>query len=284
MVKILVNKIEKTGQLYKEDLGNGIELEMVLIPGGSFIMGAPETEEGSSDDERPQHKVTVSTFFMGRYPITQAQWKTVAALDKVNRDLNPDPSRFKGDNRPVECVSWYDAVEFCQRLSNKHPKRQYRLPSESEWEYACRAGSTTPFHFGDTISTDVANYCGTDDKENKWSGSYGRGSKGIYRQETTEVGSFDAANGFGLYDMHGNVWEWCADHWHDNYEGAPTDGSAWVDENENDNRSRRLLRGGSWISLPEVCRSASRSFCYPVDDYLYVGFRVVCGGGAARTL
>lgn len=125
MAKIIVKTTQKRGQLYKEDLGNGIELEMVLIPGGSFMMGAPETEEGSSNDERPQHQVTVPTFFMSKYPITQAQWKAVAVLDRVNRDLEPEPSEFKGDNRPVEGVSWYDAVEFCHRLSTKHPARQY---------------------------------------------------------------------------------------------------------------------------------------------------------------
>ena len=113
---------------------------MVQIPGGTFTMGAPETEEGSKDDERPQHQVTVPAFFMGKYQVTQAQWKFVASLPQVNRELKADPSRFKGDNRPVEQVTWFDAVEFCQRLS-QHTKRNYRLPSEAEWEYACRAGT-----------------------------------------------------------------------------------------------------------------------------------------------
>ena len=281
MARIVINRVQKTAPFYIEDLSHGIKLEMVLIPGGSFMMGARETEEGSGDSERPQHQVTVPTFFMSKYPITQAQWKAVAALDKVNRDLKPEPSYFKGDNRPVESVTWFDAVEFCDRLSTKHPKRQYRLPSEAEWEYACRAGTTTPFHFGETITTDVANYCGTDNEENKWSGSYGKGPKGIYRQETTVVGRFDVANAFGLYDMHGNVWEWCADHWHDNYEGAPTDGKAWLDDNDN---QLRLLRGGSWDIYPEVCRSACRNRNYPGLDLNHDGFRVVCGGAVARTL
>jgi formylglycine-generating enzyme required for sulfatase activity len=257
---------DKMGGLNFEDLGNGIQLEMVMIPSGSFMMGSPETEEGSNDDERPQHQVTIKAFCLGKYQVTQAQWKAVAAFPQVNKELKLDPSRFKGDNRPVEQVSWYDAVEFCDRLSN-HTKRQYRLPSEAEWEYACRAGTKTPFHFGETITTDLANYDG-------------QKSKGFYRQETTEVGSFEISNNFGLYDMHGNVWEWCLDDWHDNYEGAPIDGSAWLGIEKNTNT--RLLRGGSWYDLPEHCRSAYRSYDLLDGYYHSIGFRVVCSG-AART-
>jgi formylglycine-generating enzyme required for sulfatase activity len=162
-------------------------------------------------------------------------------------------------------------VEFCARLSN-YTKRPYRLPSEAEWEYACRAGTTTPFHFGETITTDLANYDG-----NK---TYGKGTKGVFRKETTEVGSFQVANEFGLYDMHGNVWEWCEDDWHDNYENAPTDGSAWVSDKSNNNK--KVLRGGSWYGNPGDCRSARR-ICYVAgfgNDF--DGFRVVYG--AAWTL
>ena len=157
-------------------------------------------------------------------------------------------------------------MEFCQRLS-QYTNRNYHLPSEAEWEYACRAGTTTPFHFGETITSDLANY--------RAEYTYGAGTKGTYREETTEVGSFGVANAFGLYDMHGNVWEWCEDTWHSNYEGAPTDGSAWVEAgtNDNDNRSR-LLRGGSWDINPGNCRSASRSYNFIGND---VGLRVVCG-------
>jgi formylglycine-generating enzyme required for sulfatase activity len=282
MAKIVINRSQQTAEYFVEDLGNKVKLNMLLINSGSFIMGAPENEESSRDNERPQHKVTVPTFFMGQYPVTQAQWKFVASLPQVNHDLKLDPSRFKGDKRPVECVSWFEAVEYCDRLS-KHTGRIYRLPSEAEWEYACRAGTTTPFHFGETITTDLANYRGTDNKEYEWSGSYGRGTKGIYREETTEVGSFGVANGFGLYDMHGNVWEWCEDHWHSNYEGAPTDGSAWLDKNENN--SRRLLRGGSWYFSPVFCRSAYRdTYSNPDVDYLNFGFRVVCGVWSSRIL
>jgi formylglycine-generating enzyme required for sulfatase activity len=189
----------------------------------------------------------------------------VANLPKVNRDLKPDPSKFKGDNRPVEQVSWYDAVEFVERLS-RQTGRHYRLPSEAEWEYACRAGTTTPFHFGETLTDKLANYAA--------SKTFAAEPKGEYREQTTPVGSFPP-NGFGLYDMHGNVWEWCADPWHESYEGAPTDGSVWEDENDNDNHYR-LLRGGSWDSLPEDCRSAYRGTFSPDGRNSYLGFRVVC--------
>ncbi|MEQ8464777.1 formylglycine-generating enzyme family protein, partial [Coleofasciculus sp. E1-EBD-02] len=167
--------------------------------------------------------------------------------------------------------SWYDCVEFCARLS-QYTGWNYRLPSEAEWEYACRAGTTTPFHFGETITTDLANYDG------KY--IYGAGAKGKYREETTPVGSFQVANAFGLYDMHGNVWEWCLDQWHDSYEGAPSDGQAWI-INDNDNHYR-LLRGGSWYTYPRYCRCAYRSGNTPAFRYYDNGFRVVCG--AAWTL
>ncbi|MFM6859418.1 MAG: formylglycine-generating enzyme family protein [Dolichospermum sp.] len=243
-----------------------LELEMIAIPGGTFVMGSLEGEEESRSEEKPQHQVTIKPFLMGEYPITQAQCQAVAALPQVNQELKPNPSRFKGAKRPVERVSWHDAVEFCARLSN-HSQRPYRLPSEAEWEYACRAGTITPFHFGETITTELANYNGNN--------TYGDGPKGVYREETTEVGSFKIANEFGLYDMHGNVWEWCQDDWHNNYEGAPTDGSAWI---SNNTKSDKLLRGGSWFHSPGSCRSAFRFYLaagFGIYDY---GFRVVCGG------
>jgi formylglycine-generating enzyme required for sulfatase activity len=272
--ELSVNKYQKQAQQFIEDLGNGIKLEMVAIPGGTFIMGSPETEDKSTNDERPQHEVTIKPFSMGKYPITQAQWQAVAQLPQVNQELKPDPSEFKGANRPVESVSWHDAVEFCARLSN-YTKRPYRLPSEAEWEYACRAGTTRPFHFGETITTDLANYDG-----NK---TYGKGTKGVYRKETTEVGSFQVANECGLYDMHGNVWEWCEDDWHDNYENAPTDGSAWISDESNNNE--KVLRGGSWYSPPGGCRSTRRGYAdagFDDDTDDVDGFRVVYG--AAWTL
>ncbi|MEM7578404.1 MAG: SUMF1/EgtB/PvdO family nonheme iron enzyme [Cyanobacteria bacterium P01_A01_bin.80] len=239
-----------------ESLGNGIELEMVNIPGGSFLMGSPEGEKDSRSNEKPQHEVRMQAFYMGKYQVTQAQWREVAKLPKIERDLNPDPSEFKGENRPVEQVSWYDAVEFCARLS-KATGKEYRLPSEAEWEYACRAGTITTFHYGEMITSELVNY--------EWN-----------RGETMVVGSFPA-NRFGLYDMHGNVFEWCADPWHDNYEGAPNDGSVWL-ENGNDNHSP--LRGGSWGSNSWFCRSAARDYFNTRDDiFNHVGFRVSCGVG-----
>jgi formylglycine-generating enzyme required for sulfatase activity len=171
---------------------------MVLILGGTFLMGSPDDELDRYDDEGPQHEVSVPTFFMGKFPITQAQWRVVAeTYSQVKQELDPDPANFKGDNRPVERVSWLDAVEFCARLS-RETGREYRLPTEAEWEYACRAGTSTPFYFGDTITTDLANY----DSDGK---RYGQGPEGTSRGETTEVGSLANANPFGLYDMHGNV-------------------------------------------------------------------------------
>ena len=280
---LTINKRQGQNQYYEESLAAGVRpLEMMRIPSGSFLMGSPETELERSNREGPQHKVTLSQFFMAKYPVTQAQWRTVAAMPQVNRLLDPDPSNFKGDDRPVEQVSWSDAVEFCDRLSRSienrlsaYTNRTYRLPTEAEWEYACRAGTTTPFHFGETITTDLANYCGQDRTIGKteYSGAYGPGPKGEYRQETTRVDHFDLANAFGLSDMHGNVLEWCQDHWHDNYDGAPTDGSAWLTNAEDTNR---VLRGGSWINNPENCRSASRDFFTPVNRDYIIGFRVCC--------
>ncbi|MEH2124725.1 MAG: SUMF1/EgtB/PvdO family nonheme iron enzyme [Nostoc sp.] len=203
----ITNRSNREAKYFIEDLGNGINLEMVQIPGGTFMMGSPEKEAGRDKDESPQHQIKVPGFFMGKYEITQAQYQTI---------MGNNPSYFKGEKRPVEQVSWDDAVEFCQKLSQKRGKT-YRLPSEAEWEYACRAGTKTPFYFGETITTDLVNY--------KGDSPYGSAPKGEYRQQTTDVGKF-LPNSFGLYDMHGNVWEWCKDVYNDNYQGAPKDGSA----------------------------------------------------------
>jgi len=254
-------------QFFTQELGNGVILYLIAIPGGTFQMGVPVPvdEKGSSGDERPQHQVTVQPFFMSKYPITQEQWRAVVELPKVHRSLSRNPSRFKGDNLPVESVSWSDAEEFCARLAQQ-TRIAYKLPSESQWEYACRAETTTPFYFGETITSDLANYRGTE--------TYAAEPKGSYRQETTPVGDFPA-NTFGLYDLHGNVWEWCADSWHENYNNAPSDVSVWQSKNENNNRYR-LLRGGSWFSIPQYCRCAYRFRDEPVSGYDVFGFRVVC--------
>jgi formylglycine-generating enzyme required for sulfatase activity len=312
----------------------GLELAMVRIPAGEFEMGSPPEEAERSEDEGPRRRVTLGEFLLGRTPITQAQWRVVArweppAGERWQRELDPEPSHFQperrresealpnplrlsqssdrafrfgtfaplegeetSDQRPVECVSWHEAMEFCRRLNSRlgaGAGRTYTLPREAQWEYACRAGTTTPFAFGETLTAALANY--------NASATYGNGSKGEYRQQTTPVGMFPA-NAWGLQDMHGNVWEWCLDDWHESYEGAPEDGSAWlIDETGLDRgkgeemrrkgresgaegkepgAGRRLLRGGSWIHNPGDCRSAYR---YGVpqdfrDDYC--GFRVCC--------
>jgi formylglycine-generating enzyme required for sulfatase activity len=238
---------------FTEDLGNGVKLEMIAIPGGTFWMGSPANEAERGDNESPQHQVTVPSFFMGKYPLTQAQYQAI---------MGKNPAYFKGNNRPVENVSWDDAVRFCQKLSQRTGKN-YRLPSEAEWEYACRAGTKTPFSFGDNITTDLVNYDGTY--------PYKSAPKGKYREQTTDVGTFPP-NAFGLYDMHGNVWEWCEDDWHENYIDAPTDGSAW---NSQSGSNTKLLRGGSWNSLARRCRSAFRYGDSRDFRGNYYGFRVV---------
>jgi len=254
-----------------ESLADKLTLELIKIPVGRFVMGAPEDELESSRDERPQHEVTVSGFYMGKYPVTQVQWRFVANLPEVERELDLEPSNFKGDDHPVEQVSWLDAVEFCARLS-QHTEREYRLPSEAEWEYACRAGTTTPFHFGETITSDLANYNG--DPNYNENSAYCDGIKGVYRRGTTPVGSFGVANAFGLYDMHGNVWEWCEDDRNRSYNRAPKDGSAWIDRIRSD-ESVRVLRGGSWYLNPGNCRSATRNFYAAESRRDSSGFRVV---------
>jgi formylglycine-generating enzyme required for sulfatase activity len=295
----------------EEDLGNGVKLEMVEIPSGSFLMGqtAAEKQEliqtwGEEHyqkffaNELPQHLVNITKFYMGKYPITQSQY--LAMMDN-------NPSFFKGAQLPVEQVVWNNAQAFCQRLS-KHSGKQYQLPSEAQWEYACRAGTTTPFYFGDTITPDLVN-C----DDNPSQASNPRQVK--YAKETTPVGSFPP-NAFGLYDMHGNVAEWCFDEWADSYDDAPTDGSAkgdisarndltydlngnlceWflLDEgtgiydetpntasgiryiDEKDKRKNRVLRGGSWESGVYDCRSAARFYCSASSHEKWMGFRVVC--------
>jgi len=250
-----VNRMSCNANFFAEELGKSVTLEMVSIPGGTYMMGSPEFEGDA--DERPRHQVTVEPFFMGKFPVTQSQWRVVAAFPKVKQALNPNPSKFKGLDRPVENVSWYEAVEFCLRLSEK-TGRDYRLPSEAEWEYACRAGTTTSFHFGETITSELVS-CTIEPKSK-------------FRKETTNVGSFEVANAFGLYDMHGLVWEWCADAWHNNYNDAPLDGTAWEVGGD---INRRVLRGGSWSFNSELCRSASRSWNESDGGLRVCGFRVV---------
>jgi formylglycine-generating enzyme required for sulfatase activity len=250
-------------QFFAEALEEGVSIDMVAIPKGRFLMGATTKERSSLDRERPQHRVAVPSFFMSQQAVTQAQWRRVAALPQVKRSLRLNPSHFKGAELPVESVSWFDAMEFCDRLS-QHTGSTYRLPSEAEWEYACRAGTTTPFHFGETITSELANYGG--------SFTYAAEAEGHYRQSTTSVESF-LHNAFGLSSMHGNVWEWCADTWHDSYRGAPSRGVAWVNGGHADWRS---LRGGAWSDTPDQMRSANRSGYPAASLNRMIGFRVCC--------
>ena len=257
--QVKIVRRQESVRFFVEELAGGVDLKMMLISGGTFNMGSPEGELERFSAEGPVHPVTVPTFFMGKYPVTQAQYEAVMGSNLATRY----GEKFIAPNKPVVGVSWNNAVEFCERLS-AYTGRTYRLPSEAEWEYACRAGTETPFHFGETITTEIVNYNG--------GYTYGDGPKGDYRGETIEVDHFGIANAFGLCDMHGNVWEWCLDHY-GSYEETPRDGSAYVTDNEN---SSRVRRGGSWFNAPENCRSASRSYDEPGGIGDFIGFRVVC--------
>ncbi len=243
--------------LFTENLPNGVTLEMVGLLAGQFLMGYPDSDPDAESYEKPQHQVQVNSFAIGKYPVTQAQYQAV---------MGKNPSWFKNwfknnPQNPVENVSWNDAQAFCRKLSQITGKT-YRLPTEAEWEYACRAGTTTRFYFGDDAGQ-LGDYA--------W-------HKGNSQNTTHPVGQ-KKPNAWGLYDMSGNVWEWCEDNWHDNYIGAPKDGSAWL-TNDND---YQIVRGGSWYYDPGYCRSAYRDYYdRRGNDNIDYGFRVVCGAG--RTL
>jgi formylglycine-generating enzyme required for sulfatase activity len=272
MQQIASGKVPELTKVFSDIFGRSMVVTLEVLGKNHFQMGSPETEIDRFESESPQHEVTVPSFFMSEYLIADPHWIEVSRMPRVDIELRESPSYFNDRrDRPVENVNWFEAVEFCERLS-QHSGRRYRLPTEAEWEYACRAGTTTPFHYGETITTDLANYDSTDDPEGRWYGSLDRGSKGIYRQKTTPVNNFPP-NAFGLYDMHGNVWEWCLDHWHDNYQGAPTDSSAWLSDDKN---ARRVLRGGSWCDIPRYFRSAARYYGTPGYRSNIIGFRVVC--------
>jgi formylglycine-generating enzyme required for sulfatase activity len=218
-------------------------MELILIPPGTFDMGS---DKGDAD-EKPVHKVTIKkAFYIGKYEVTQEQWQAV---------MGANPSQFNDPKKPVEKVSWNACRDFAAKLSEK-TGRKFALPSEAEWEYACRAGSTTEFCYGDG-EAGLGEYAW-------YSGNAG---------QTTHLVGQKKPNKFGLFDMHGNVWEWCEDVFHGAYEGAPTDGSAWV---EGGNQGFRVLRGGSWNRVPTRCRSASRFWYFPTFVYyFYYGCRVV---------
>ncbi len=251
------------------DLGNDVKMRLVLIPAGKFMMGSPATEAGRGSDEGPQHEVTISKpFYMGLFEVTQEQYEQVMGVN---------PSSFKGAKNPVETVCWDEAVEFCRKLSARTGKT-VRLPTEARWEYACRAGTITAFHTGDTLEPGQANADfpskpGVWDTIMAWVGKFFPQKAKTIR--TAPAGSF-SPNGFGLYDMHGNVWEWCSDWYADSYANLPTGqaGAKNQDPAGPDSGSSRVLRGGSWCYDPAFCRSAYRSWGAPDFRFYGVGFRV----------
>ena len=234
------------------ELGSGVKLALAWIPPGEFEMGA----HGGPSTEEPAHKVSFAHgFWMGQYEVTQAQWELV---------MGSNPAHFKGAKNPVEQVSWDECQEFLRRLNQIAPTNQllsFRLPSEAEWEYACRAGTTTMVHYGDNLDSGKANF----------NGNYpaGEGAKGEDRQKTVPVGFFPP-NAWGLYDMHGNVWEWCEDCYHENYVNAPLDGTAWLAPLG----SNRIARGGAWIATADCCLSSHRFWLNPNARRNFLGFRV----------
>jgi formylglycine-generating enzyme required for sulfatase activity len=234
-----LNPLTASSKNFIENLGGGVQLEMIAIPGGTFEMG----DYDGNASEKPPHQVNIKPFYLGKYVFTQEQYQAVKGTN---------PSRFQGAKRPVEQVNWNQTMEFCKKLSQK-TGRNYRLPSEAEWEYACRAGTQTKYYFGDD-EKQLGNYAWYDGNSN-W--------------ETHPVGEKEP-NQFGLYDMHGNVWEWCSDRWHENYHNTLTDGSSW----ETGTGDNRVRRGGSWSLNAVLCRSTFR-LRYSAGFYLRnLGFRV----------
>ena len=257
----------ETPGAWLEPLGEGVALTMVTIPPGRFLMGSPPHEVERRDPEGPQHQVELEGFWMAQTPISQAQWRQV---------MGTNPSEFQRDRadrdqRPLEHVRWQEAMAFCAKLRER-TGRHYSLPSETQWEYACRAGTTTPFHCGATLISELANFDA--------GFTYGAAPEGDARRQTSPVDQFPA-NRWGLLDLHGNVWEWCLDDWHSSYQGAPEDGRAWLDRQGTRRRERegrecdKLLRGGSWGNDPANCRSAYRDD-RPDNRIIDIGFRVCC--------
>ena len=232
------------------DLGGGVKLTLVLIPAGEFLMGSPESELRRVWNEA-QHRVTISKpFWIGKYEVTQEQWRAVMRRNR---------SRFKDPKRPVEQASWNDIQLFLKALNARVPGGGFGLPTEAQWEYACRAGTATPFHVGETISTDQADFNGE--------APYGTSPVGVHRKETVPVGSFPP-NAWGHHDMHGNVWEWCQD-WY-----APYPKGAQTDPRGPDEGERRVLRGGGWLIVAAFARSACRAHVLPSNRYCVYGFRL----------
>ncbi len=224
-------------------------------------MGSPAGEVERSNDET-QHQVKVSDFYMSKYELTVGEFRKFVEAKRYSADLR---SLSGAENHPVAYVSWNDAVAYCEWLSSNSGKK-YRLPTEAEWEYACRAETTTPFNTGSNLTTDQANYDGNY--------PYGGNAKGVFRQTTVPVDSF-AANALGLYNMHGNVWEWCSDWYKGTYYAECKARGAVSNPDNQEPGSGRVLRGGSWLGNAEDCRSADRNWDAPVNRDLNVGFRLV---------
>jgi formylglycine-generating enzyme required for sulfatase activity len=241
----LIERRGASAQQFIQHLGTGVSLHLVSIPGGTFMMGAPENEPNSRSSEQPQHPVTIAPFYLGKYPVTLDQWQAVMGARPA--EMKTAESAFKQSGRqPAVRVSFDEVEEFCARLSRKSG-HGFRLPSEAEWEYACRAGTSTAFAFGETITREVVVHDGE---------AIRRADPDAKHATTRPVGSLRVANAFGLYDMHGQVWEWCPDSWHGHYQHAPADGSAWTSGGA---LHTRVLRGGSWFAAADLCRSASRN-------------------------
>ncbi|MBF0445201.1 MAG: formylglycine-generating enzyme family protein [Magnetococcales bacterium] len=247
--------------------GYGVFLEFTIekvtqrlrwIPSGSFLMGSPDNEPGRSEYEGPQHEVTFQYgFWLFDTACTQELWQVV---------MGDNPSGFKDSpKQPVENVSWHAVRDFIAKINLLIPGLQLTLPSESQWEYACRAGTTTPFSFGENITAEQVNYDGNV--------PYADGLKGECRNKTVAVATLPA-NGWGLYEMHGNVWEWCEDEWHDSYKGATIDGQAWISSEPDDlPGAKRVIRGGSWFYVARSVRGACRYRDPPDFRSGYLGFR-----------
>ncbi len=232
-------------------VGN-IEVRFRWIPPGRFMLGSPEDEPGRSDDEGPQQPITIEAgYWLAETACTQALWYAV---------MRKNPSRFGEQQNPVESVAWGEVKKFIDALNKLDRAFDFRLPSEAEWEYACRADTTTPFWFGNELTTDDANYDGNF--------HYNNGKKGEYREETMPVKSF-RRNPWGLYQIHGNVWEWCEDYWHDNHQGADPNGGA---RPQGENKGH-VCRGGSWVSSGKDLRSAIRGYWHVVNAGNF-GFRL----------
>jgi eukaryotic-like serine/threonine-protein kinase len=247
----IIDRQLATAEYLTVSLNEPISLDLVSIPGGTFMMG----DDRHHPDEQPVHQVHVRSFLMGKYPITQAQYRSI---------MGAAAGSGLGADYPIESVSWDEANQFCSKLSQQTGDL-YTLSSEAQWEYACRAGTQTAFHFGETISTEVVNYNGDY--------PYAGAPKGENRERATPVGSFPA-NQFGLYDMHGNVWEWCLDEYRSSYQNAPIDGSVWTTTDPQSD-VKRVMRGGAWDYVARGCRSAVRGSLAPSSRIAGCGFRVV---------